>query len=137
MFKKTISYVDYNDTERTETFFFNLTKAELTEMELSTEGGLETYIKRIVEAQDTKALIAIFKDLILRSYGVKSDDGRRFIKSDALREECAQTAAYSDLFMELATDDKAASAFINGILPRDIQQELSNNPSVVPIPTTR
>lgn len=131
MYRKTITYTDYDGTSRTETFLFNFSKAELAELQLSTDGGLETYIKRIVDAQDTKALVKIFKDLLLKSYGVKSDDGRRFIKSEALSTEFSQTEAYSEFFMELATDDKAAAEFINGIMPSDLQQELSKDPKMI------
>lgn len=120
MLKKTITYVDYNGTERTEDHYFNLTKAELMEMEMSTSGGLAEMIQRIVSAQDAPAIIKIFKELILRAYGQKSPDGKRFIKNDELREEFSQTEAYSQLFMELATDADAASKFISGIIPSDI-----------------
>lgn len=123
MLKKTINYVDYNGTKRTEDFYFNLTKAEISEMELEIPGGMSEMLKRITAAQDTPTLVKIFKDLILRSYGVKSDDGRRFIKSQQLKEEFSQTEAYSELFMELATNADAASAFINGIIPADIAKE--------------
>lgn len=123
MLKKTISYVDYNGTKRTEDFYFNLTKAEISEMELEIPGGMSEMLKRITAAQDTPTLVKIFKDLILRSYGVKSDDGRRFVKSQQLKEEFSQTEAYSELFMELATNADAASAFINGIIPADIAKE--------------
>lgn len=117
MLKKTITYTDYNDVERTEDFYFNLTKAEMAEMELSTEGGLADMIKRIVAAKDTPTIISIFKKLILKAYGEKSADGKRFIKSEELSTGFSQTEAYSVLFMELATDDKAASDFVNGIIP--------------------
>lgn len=127
MIKKTITYTDYNGTERTETFYFNLSKAELAEMQLSANGGFETYINKIVEAQDGKSMIKIFKDLILMSYGEKSTDGKRFIKNDELRDSFAQTEAYSELFMELVTDDRAAAEFINGIMPNEIQDELKKN----------
>lgn len=126
MLKKTINYTDYNGTERTEDFYFNLSKAEVMEMELSTTGGLAEMIKRVVATQDQPAIIKIFKDLILKAYGVKSPDGKRFIKSQALCEEFSQTEAYSILFMELATDDKKAAEFVNGIVPADIAP--SNNP---------
>ena len=128
MLTKTVKYTDYNGNERTETLNFHLTKAEIAEMELSMPGGMSVTIQRIIEAQDTKELIAIFKDLLLRSYGVKSPDGRRFIKNDELREEFSQTEAYSEMFMELATDAKAASDFVNGIVPADMQEQLKNMP---------
>ena len=94
-------------------------------------GGMSATVQRIIEAQDTKELIAIFKDLLLRSYGVKRPGGRRFIKNDELREEFSQTEAYSDMFMELATDAEAASEFINKIIPSDMQKQLENMPDDV------
>lgn len=117
MLKKTITYPDYNGLERTEDFYFNLTKAEIMEMELSTTGGLSEMIARIVAAQDAPAIIKVFKELILKAYGQKSADGKRFIKSAALSEEFEQTEAYSILFMELATDADAAAKFVNAIVP--------------------
>lgn len=125
MLKKTITYMDYNNTERTEDFYFNLTNAEVTEMELSTAGGLAEMIKRIVAAQDAPSIIKIFKDIIMRSYGEKSADGRRFIKSEELSTAFSQTEAYSVLFMELSTDADAAAAFVNGIIP---QQKEADQP---------
>lgn len=117
MLKKTITYTDYNGTERTEDFYFNLTKAEIMEMEMGTTGGLAEMIKKIVKTQDAPAIIKIFKDLVLKAYGEKSADGRRFIKTDEIRDGFAQTEAYSQLFMELATDAEKASEFVNGIVP--------------------
>ena len=117
MLKKTFTYTDYNGVERTEDHYFNLSKAELMEMELSTTGGLAEMINKIVAAQDAPAIVKIFKDLVLKAYGQKSADGRRFIKSKELADEFSQTEAYSQLFMELATDADAASKFVNGIVP--------------------
>ena len=117
MLKKTITYTDYNCVERTEDFYFNLTKAEIMEMEMSTTGGLAEMIQRIVAAQDAPAIIKIFKDLVLRAYGEKSPDGKRFIKTEESAKAFSQTEAYSNLFMELATDADAAAAFVNGIVP--------------------
>ena len=125
MIKKTITYVDYNGTERTEDFYFNLSKAELMEMEMGTKGGLTEELQRIINAQDTPEIIKVFKGLLLKSYGQKSPDGKRFIKSEELSEEFEQTEAYSQLFMELATDDKKASDFVNGIIPSDISAEVA------------
>lgn len=117
MLKKTITYTDYNEVERTEDFYFNLTKAEIMEMELTTVGGLSAMIEKIVAAKDGPTIIKTFKDLVLKAYGEKSADGRRFIKSPEIAEAFSQTEAYSQIFMELATDDEAAAKFVNGIIP--------------------
>lgn len=124
MLKKTITYVDYNGTERTEDFYFNLSKAEIMEMEMGTTGGLAEMIKKVVDAKDAPAIIKIFKDLVLKAYGEKSLDGRRFIKSEALSNEFSQTEAYAQIFMELATDADKASEFVKGIIPADIEKQL-------------
>ncbi len=121
MLKKTITYIDYNGSERTEDFYFNLSKAEVMEMEMSTQGGLAERIQKIVSAQDAPAIIQVFKDLIMKAYGEKSPDGKRFIKSAALSEAFTQTEAYSQLFMELATDASKAAEFVNGIIPSGLQ----------------
>lgn len=122
MLKKTIKYEDYNGVEREEDFYFNLTKAELMEMEMSTTGGLAEMIENIVKAQDAPAIIKIFKDLILKAYGEKSPDGKQFIKvNDAgipLSIGFSQTEAYSKLFMELATNADEAAKFVNAIIPQ-------------------
>jgi hypothetical protein len=132
MLKKTFTYTDYNGVERTEDHYFNLSKAEVMEMEMSTKGGLAEMIQRIIAAQDAPAIIKIFKDLIHKAYGVKSADGKRFIKSDELWAEFEQTEAYSQLFMELATDADAASEFINAIVPADLnkQANAANHPAL-------
>lgn len=125
MLKKTITYTDYNGLERTEDFYFNLSKAEIMEMEMSTTGGFAEMLQKIVAAQDAPAIIKVFKDITLKAYGEKSADGKRFIKSDELREAFSQTEAYSQLFMELATDADAASNFIKAIIPADLEKEMS------------
>ena len=123
MLKKTITYTDFNGNERTEDFYFNLTKAEVMEMEMSTTGGMAETIQRIVAAQDAPAIIKIFKDLVLKAYGQKSPDGKRFIKSEEIALAFSQTEAYSNLFMELATDADEAAKFVNGIVPADAAEE--------------
>lgn len=124
MLKKTITYFDYNDVERTEDFYFNLSKAEIMEMEMGTTGGLAEMINKIVQTQDAPAIIKVFKDLILKAYGERSADGKRFEKKNGvLAEAFAETEAYSQLFMELATDADAAARFVNGIIPKDMQAE--------------
>lgn len=133
MLKKTITYTDYNGLERTENFYFNLSKAEIAEMELTTVGGFAEMIQRVVDAQDQAAIVKIFKDLILKAYGEKSEDGKRFMKSNEISTAFAQTEAYSILFMELATDADSAAAFVNGIIPSDVQKQMSAN--VTPMTT--
>ena len=120
MLKKRITYTDYNGTKREEDFYFNLSKAEIMEMEMSTSGGLTEMISRIISTQDAPSIIKVFKDIIMKSYGEKSPDGKRFIKSQELSEAFSQTEAYSELFMELASDSDAASKFVNGIIPADM-----------------
>lgn len=124
MLTKTITYTDYNGVKRTEKFNFNLNKAELMEMQMGTTGGYTAMIEKIIETQDLPALINIFKELVLKSYGVKSDDGKRFIKKDELTEAFQQTEAYVELYMELATDAEKAAEFANGIIPQDLAEQV-------------
>lgn len=140
MLKKTITYKDYNGNERTEDFYFNLTPAEITEMEMRASGGLEAVLNRIISEQDTEKMIEHFKTIILASYGVKSTDGRNFVKNDRVREDFQSTNAYSQLFMELATNDKAASDFIQAIMPKQseiptlAERQSSPSTNVTPLP---
>lgn len=129
MLKKTIPYKDYNGVERIEDFYFNLSKAEAMEMELSITGGLTEMIRKIVAAQDTPTIIATFKQIILKAYGEKSPDGRRFIKSEELSKAFSETEAYSILYMELATDANAAAEFVNGIVPKDTDAPVAQQPA--------
>lgn len=115
MIKKTVKYIDFNGNENEEVFYFNLTKIELTKLELGKQGGLSNYIKEAVESGDNAGILEVFNKVILDSYGIKSEDGKRFMKSAALKEEFEQSAAYSELFMEIATDANAAEAFIKGL----------------------
>lgn len=119
MLKKTVTYIDFDGNERTEDFFFNLTEQEIAEMELSTEGGLGNFINKAVAAKSQVELIELFKKLILAAYGVKSADGRRFVKNDVVREDFMSTQAFSDIYMELVQDADKASAFFNGIVPKE------------------
>jgi hypothetical protein len=120
MLKKTITYTDYDGNSRTEDFYFNLTKTEIIEMELSVDGGISKMIEKLVATHDQKRIMDMFKELVLKAYGEKSPDGRRFIKTDDLRDSFAQTEAYNLFFMELATDTDAAITFVNGIVPQDL-----------------
>ncbi len=137
MYKKEMTYTDYNGNVRTENFYFNLTKAEVIEMELEVAGGLEAYINKIVAEQDLPRLIKIFKDLLLRSYGEKSLDGKRFIKSDELRTAFSQTEAYSDLYTLLATDSEAAAEFVNGITPTMPEDHKKAAANIAPVPAVQ
>ena len=120
MLKKTVTYVDYNGVERTEDFYFNLSKAEVAEMELSVEGGFSKMLEEIVKSNDNVRIVELFKQMVLKAYGEKSADGKRFVKSKELSEAFSQTEAYSEIFIELALDEKAAAAFVNGIMPANL-----------------
>jgi len=118
MLKETRTYVDYNGVERTEDFYFNLSKAELSELELTTPGGFQSLIQSVTETKDVPGLVKIFKQIILMAYGEKSADGRRLMKSEEISKAFSETEAYSDLFMELVSDADKAAAFINGVIPK-------------------
>lgn len=127
MIKKTITYTDYNDVERTEDYYFHFNKAELIDMQYSREGGLAEYYQKILRTQNEPELIKIFKELVLKSYGVKTDDGRGFTKFDEngkpLSLAFSQTAAYVEIYMELATDAEKAAEFFNGIIPNSLRNK--------------
>jgi hypothetical protein len=124
MLKKTITYTDYDGNERTEDYYFNLSKAELLEMEMSTNGGLEKFCQKIIAEKDTKRMMEMWKELILKSYGEKSLDGKRFIKNQELVDSFTQTEAYSELFMELASNADTAAAFVKGIIPKNLLAQI-------------
>lgn len=139
MLTKTIKYEDWNGVEREEDFYFNLSESELMELELGTEGGFTNMMQNIIKRKNAPKLMETFKTLILKSYGEKSADGRRFIKSAELSDEFVQTPAYDKLFVELCTDADAASAFINGVVPKklsdkaqsaEVQEQLKNHPAL-------
>lgn len=122
MIKKTITYVDYDDNERTEDFWFNISKAELVELENSVKGGLKKVLEKAIQEKDGPKIMSLFKEIISKAYGVKSNDGRRFMKTKPdgglYADEFKETEAYVNLFMELATDEKAGNAFMEGVLPK-------------------
>lgn len=124
MLKKVIKYTDYNGVEREEEKYFNFNKAELMEMELTTVGGLSGLIEKIIKTKDYPSLVKMFKGLILDSYGEKSADGVQFEKSESIRKRFEQSEAYSELFMELATNSESAANFINGIIPKDLRDQV-------------
>lgn len=118
MIKQTVTYKDFLNEEQTEDFYFHLTEADVIELELSANGNsLSAWTDKIVKSQNGAEIIAVFKKIIAVSYGVKSDDGRRFIKNEEILAEFKSTNAYSKLFMSLATDAGVASTFVNGIMP--------------------
>lgn len=127
MLKKMIEYTDYNGKVRKENFYFSLSKAELMEMELGTVGGMQNLIQLIIDKQDIPEIIKAFKMIILKSYGEKSADGVRFVKSEELSTAFSQTEAYSNLFMELISNAEAAADFINAIIPQDIAKAAKEN----------
>lgn len=133
MLMKTITYTDFDGNERTEDHYFNLTEAEIQESNLRTPGGIEAKLKKIVQAKDPDELVSYFKSFILDAYGVKSEDGRRFIKSDELKTEFSQTGAYNKLFMELTTNTDAAIAFVQGVIPQVPEKETAAENIVTPM----
>lgn len=131
MLKKTIKYTDFNEEEVVEDHYFHLSQAELVELEMSHEGGLSESLKKIIAAEDGKSIIKEFKNIILSSYGKKSADGRRFIKTQEMRDEFESSEAYSTLFMELVTNPEAAIEFINGIVPSKLPAPIALKEEVV------
>jgi hypothetical protein len=138
MFKRDITYEDFNDVTRTETLYFNLSGPEIIELEADYEGGFMESIQKVIKANDNKTLIAEFKKIILMAYGIKSEDGLHFEKSDEIRNKFTQTAAYNALYMELVTDANAASAFVIGVIPKEVQklaqQQALIQPPQPPVP---
>lgn len=125
MFARTFEYTDYNGQPRKDTWWFNLTKAELMKMELGAWGGLDTLLKRLIREENPSEIVDMFEKIILGAVGEKSPDGRRFIKSEEIRQDFYQTQAYSDLFYELVTDSKAVAAFLKGAIPADLAAKIN------------
>jgi len=132
MLKRNITYEDFDGNKVTEQFYFNISKSELVEMEYSYKDGFGETLQRIVKSENKGELLNIFKTLVLNAYGEKSEDGKRFIKSQELRDQFVQSLAYDALFMELATDDGAAAEFVTGVLPKDLANEMAVQTSPVP-----
>lgn len=141
MLKKTINYTDFNGVKATEVVYFNLTKAEVAEMELESStlkadgtmtGGMQAMLNSVVESGSGKQIIAVFKEILSKSYGIRSEDGKRFIKTPEAFEEFTQTAAYSEFFMGLITDADAASNFVKGVMPADMPSDKPEVPAVIP-----
>lgn len=134
MLIKPITYTDFNGEERTEDFMFNLTEAELTQLQLSENGGYTEWVKSIANARDNKTLAKIFKDIVMLAYGEKTPDGKFFRKTDKdgynLVNDFIQTEAFSVLYMELITDPDAAAAFMNGIMPESLKAKMVENQKI-------
>lgn len=137
MYKKTVTYKGFDDIERTEDFYFHLSKADLVKMENSIQGGYVERMQKIIKAQNGPEISAAFEDLIKKSYGVKHEDGRRFVRNEQVYNEFAETEAYSIIYMELCTNAEAAAEFVNGIIPDDIQVDAAKlrelNPGLTPV----
>jgi hypothetical protein len=136
MLKRAITYTDFNDNEVIEEFYFHLSKSEILKLQVSVEGGLQEMFMKIVAAEDFKNLFSEFEKIVVLAYGKKSDDGKKFIKSDELRDEFKSTAAFDALLMELLTDETAAADFVNGMIPKDLAARLKEQDKPVgpPLP---
>lgn len=136
MITKDVTYIDFNDVERTETFHFNMTEAEISAWELSVDGGMSERVREITAAKDVKQLAVLFADVLDRSYGRKSADGRRFEKSPEILADFKATQAYSDIYMSLATDAEKATEFLNALVPKSRRAapaaEAANAPILMP-----
>lgn len=130
MIKKTVTYTDFNGVERKEDFYFNLSKAELFEMEMGTKGGMVEKLQAVIDAKQQHEITKFFKEVVLKAYGKKSEDGRFFNKIDEngvpYSREFQHSAAYSEIFMELATDDAKGAEFVNGIMPKDLADKVKD-----------
>jgi len=130
MFKKTVTYEDWNGVERTEDFYFNLTRVELAELEYSSFPGesMSDHITELMKSRDMGVVIKTIKQMLLISYGVKSPDGKRFVKNDDVRTAFEENPAFDILYMELATDADKAAEFVAGIMPSAMRDTLGDNP---------
>lgn len=141
MLKKTVTYVDFNEKNQVEDCFFNLTKTELLEMAMDLPEGVsesvgndpekmdeDKAVAKLMESLGNKGILNFIKELVLKSYGVKSEDGRRFMKVDEngkpLSIEFSQTMAFEAIMEEFMTNDLAASEFVNGIIPSSIADKM-------------
>ena len=131
MYKITRKFEDFNGVEKEQDFYFNLTKADILKMELSEEGGMDKRLDRLVKTKDMKEAIKVFEGLLLMAYGVKTDDGR-FVKNDQVRAEFASSAAYSEIYFDLATNPEEAKKFVEGVVPKF--EEQANKVTSIPAP---
>lgn len=131
MFVYNSKYTDYNGVERREDYYFNFTESELIDAEYDEGGSLSSILTNIVKTNDQGALIRMFKKLILKSYGEKSIDGKRFIKSEELSTQFSQTEAFNMMYMKCVTDDKFANKFIENIIPKAVTEKAKNDPEAM------
>lgn len=129
MYRKKIKFTDYNGVEQEREYLFNLSRAELLEMELLHPEGLGAWIERLVQVDDRATIIQTFKDIILNSYGIKDETGLRFVKSPEISEAFYQSEAYTELFLELVSDADAAAKFVNGIVA-SVSSESPDKPAI-------
>ena len=125
MIKRTVTYEDYNGEKRTETFYFHYTEAEILDMEMSEEGSFADRIQRIIDAKDKTALMKLIKKFVIDAYGVKSEDGKRFMKNDEVKAAFLECPAYSDIFMDMVTNDEIAAEFVNGVIPKTMKDRVA------------
>ena len=125
MIKKTVTYTDYNGVERTESFYFHFSEAEILDMEMSTEGGFAERVQRIIDSKHQTELLKVIKPFVYDAYGVKSEDGKRFMKNDEVKAAFIESPAYSEIFMEMLTNDKLAAEFVNGVVPANMKDKLT------------
>lgn len=125
MLRKEVEYKDFDGNDRKDVLWFHLNEVEITEMDLETSGGLVKYMESIIDKNDVNQLITIFKDLLIRSYGERSMDGKHFYKDDKIRNEFVSSAAYPVLYMEMVSDADKAVEFINGIVPSNIREQMA------------
>lgn len=131
MLKETVTYIDFDGNERTEDFYFNLNRAELIKMATSKNGGIEAYIKQILASQDAEQIMNMFEKILDSSYGEKSLDGRKFMKSKEILDNFKSTEAYSDIYTRLCTDAKFAADFIDNVIDKNT---LANGSTPVLVP---
>lgn len=127
MLRKSVNYTDFDGNNRTEVLYFNISKPELLDYLADKGDNFESYVRKLTETSNLKGIMDLFKEIVVISYGEKSEDGRRFIKSEQMSKEFMQTEAYNTLFEELIADPKNAIAFIKGVIPADLSDKLPDD----------
>lgn len=125
MIKQDITYTNFEGEQETETLYFHLNKVELMEMQVSEKRGLAQYITDIQKAENNKEIFRLFKEIVLRAYGERSEDGKKFIKNERLREEFEGSLAYEELMVKLVTETDFAVKFVNGIMPAGMADQIA------------